>query len=131
MRHAGAVPPDDDPWRAPVSTDSPTLRSDPPQPAPSDADEWFDASSWAGLFAVGVAHALVAAAVLAMGDAFPLNWPAAFGIFQLTFLVPLVLVLIWRGAPRQAVVGVFAGAAIAFLANGAFIAVVGWDGLGV
>ena len=131
MRHAGAVSDDDDPWRAPARSEPPAGERE-RTPVPRSADEpWFDASSWAGLFAVGVAHVLVAVGVTALGDAVPLNWPAAFGIFQLTFLVPLVVILIWRGAPRQAVVGVLVGAGLAFLANGAFIALVGWDAVGV
>lgn len=121
---------DDDPWRAPAPSEPPAgARQRTPEPGPEEA--LWTGASWAGLFAVVVAHVLVALGVTALGDAIPLNWPAAFGIFQLTFLVPLVAILVWRGAPRQAVVGVLVGAGLAFLANGAFIAIVGWDALGV
>lgn len=52
-------------------------------------------------------------------------WFVGFGVFQLGFLVPLVVVMIWRGAPREAVVGVFVAAALGFAANAAWIALSG------
>ncbi|MEZ4321027.1 MAG: hypothetical protein R3F61_26345 [Myxococcota bacterium] len=100
------APEPDDPWIAPAS------------------EPWED--SWPGVVgfvAVLVFHGLAAISASVWGVG---AWLTAFGLLQLGFLVPLVALMVWRGAPRSAVVGVFCGAALAFLGNVALVAVSGW-----
>ncbi|MCB9679643.1 MAG: hypothetical protein H6737_31340 [Alphaproteobacteria bacterium] len=95
----------DDPWAAPLA--------DPMEnPVPA----------LLGFAAVMVLH--VAFGIGSANGGFWL-WTNAFGLLQLVFLVPLVALMVWRRAPRAAVVGVFFGAALAFVVNVVLVALRG------
>lgn len=84
---------------------------------PEDASTGMDLGPAALGLGVTCALHLVVAAIAAIHPTVWATWFGGFGLLQLVYVGPLAGVAASRGASRGFVVGVFCGAALAFVAN--------------